>query len=88
MENDLNVITTGYYKNDKIEIKENDSVVLICKSFLRKTIILMDNTTIRKVMGTVLSDNRYEIIIEWKDGKLSQALIDDTIYNAILRKIK
>lgn len=88
MGNDLNVITTGYYKNDKIEIKENDSVVLICKSFLRKTIILMDNTTIRKVMGTVLSDNRYEIIIEWKDGKLSQALIDDTIYNAILRKIK
>ena len=88
MGNDLNVITTGYYKNDKIEIKENDSVVLICKSFLRKTIILMDNTTIRKVMGTVLSNNRYEIIIEWKDGKLSQALIDDTIYNAILRKIK
>ena len=84
----MNVITTGYYKNDKIEIKENDSVVLICKSFLRKTIILMDNTTIRKVMGTVLSNNRYEIIIEWKDGKLSQALIDDTIYNAILRKMK
>ena len=88
MGNNLNVITTGYYKNDKIEIKENDSVILICKSFLRKTIILMDNTTIRKVMGTVLSNNRYEIIIEWKDGKLSQALIDDTIYNAILRKMK
>ena len=47
----------------------------------------MDKTTIRKVIHSILPDGTYEVIIEWKDGKLSQAIVDSTVFTVISEKI-
>ena len=85
----LNTVTIGYYKKGKITLggENGDKLVLICKGFLSKTEIPMDKTTIRKVIHSILPDGTYEVIIEWKDGKLSQAIVDSTVFTVISEKI-
>lgn len=84
-----NTITTGYYKNASIVLKGTnaDIPVLICKGFLSRTEIPMDKTTIKAVNHSILPNAAHEIIIEWKDGKLSQAILDNAVYAAVQIKI-
>ena len=84
-----NRITTGDYKNSDIILKgvNAEEPVLVCKGFLSRKEILMDKTTIKAVRHSFLSATEHEIIIEWKDGKLSQAVTDDAVYVAISAKI-
>lgn len=81
-----NIITTGDYKNCEIVLKENNPV-LTCKKFLEKTEMPIDRTTIQSLNHTFWGANEHDIIIEWKDGKLSQAIVDDAIYAAIVDRV-
>lgn len=84
-----NKITTGAYKNSDITLKgkNTDEPVLISKGFLSKREIPMDKTTIRTMTHTFLSETEHEVIIKWKDGKLSQAVVDSAVYAAIAAKV-
>lgn len=89
MDSVKNKITTGDYKNSDIILKgiDTDEPVLICKSFFSKKEIPMDTTTIKSFTHSFLSNMEHEIIIEWKDGKLSQAVIGNAVYAAISAKM-
>ncbi len=90
MSENLNKINMGHYKNGEIQLKgENaDKIVLVIKKFLGKTEIPLDRTTIRTFKHSTYEHSKHEIIIEWNDGKLSQAIIDETLYSVLYLKIK
>jgi len=89
MSETLNTITIGNYKKCVIMLKgeKDKKPVLICKSLFRKRELPMDKTTIRTLNHTFLGNKEHEVIIEWEDGTLSQAIVDDVIYSAILRNM-
>ena len=82
----INVITTGHYKNSKI-ILNNENPVLVEKVFLGKREIKMDKTTIKTWNHSLLPNGEHEIIVRWNDEKLSQAVLDDKVYKAIVKKL-
>ena len=75
----INTIVTGNYKNCRIVLKEDVGAVIICKKIFGKKEITMDKTTIRRLSHSFLKNQEHDVIIEWKDGSLSQAILDDTI---------
>lgn len=85
----INTITTGHYKNAEIILKGTnaDTPVLVSKKFLNKMEIPMDHTTIKKLSHFIIEDAKHEIIIEWKDGKLSQGIFDAAVYAALKAKV-
>ena len=85
----VNKISAGDYKNSEIQLKSenSDRVVLVIKKFLGKTEIPMDKTTIKRFTHSSYTSQNHELIIEWNDGKRSQALVDDTIYSVLYIKI-
>ena len=89
MDSNVNRITAGDYKNSDIVLKGNnvDIPVLVYKGFLSKKEIFIDKTTVKMIKHSFLSVSEHEIIIEWKDGKLSQAVVDDVVYAAIIAKM-
>ena len=81
----LNTVITGNYKNCVIVLKEQErKTVLTCKGFLSKKEIPMDKTMIRKLNHTLMKDQTHDVIIEWKDGTLSQVIMDHNTYLAVL----
>lgn len=86
----VNKISAGNYKNGEIQLKSenSDRLVLVIKKFLGKTEIPMDKTTIRSFTHSIYTQDKREIIIEWKDGKISQATIDDSLYSVLYLKVK
>lgn len=85
-----NKVIAGHYKNNEILLKgENaDQLVLHRKNFFSKAEIVMDKTTIKQFTHSFYSSHKHEVIIEWKDGKISQAIMDDTVYSVFYIKIK
>ena len=83
----INTIVTGNYKNCRIVLKEDVGAVIICKKIFGKKEITMDKTTIRTLNHTFLGNKEHEVIIEWEDGTLSQAIVDDVIYSALLKSM-
>ena len=84
-----NKITAGDYKNNDILLQgENkDEPVLIYKRLLAKKIIPLDKTTIKSLIHSIISKQEHEIVIEWKDGKISQAVVDSMTYKAVSAKM-
>ena len=84
-----NKITAGDYKNSDIILKgiQADEPVLVRKGFLNKKEIPMDKTTIKFLTHSIISDVEHEIVIEWRDGKLSQAIVDHMVYSAVAAKM-
>lgn len=85
-----NKIIAGHYKGYEIQRKGEklDSIVLIQKKILSKAELPMDKTTIKNFSHSSHLPNQHEIIIEWKDGKISQAIIEDELYSELYIKIK
>ncbi len=80
----LNTVITGNYKNCVIVLKEQENKpVLTCKGFLSKKEIPMDKSMIRKMNHTLIEDQTHDVIIEWKDGTLSQVIMDQNTYIAV-----
>lgn len=80
----LNTVITGNYKNCVIVLKEQENKpVLTCKGFLSKKEISMDKSMIRKMNHTLIEDQTHDVIIEWKDGTLSQVIMDQNTYIAV-----
>ena len=86
----VNKISAGDYKNSEIQLKSenSDRLVLVIKKFLGKTEIPMDKTTIKRFTHSSYTSQKHELIIEWNDGKLSQAIIDDSLYSVLYLKVK
>ena len=86
----VNKISAGDYKNGEIQLKSenSDRLVLVIKKFLGKTEIPMDKTTISRFTHLTYTQDKCEIIIEWKDGKISQAIIDASLYSVLYLKVK
>lgn len=85
----LNTITIGNYKKCVIMLngEKDKKPVLMCKRLFRKRELPMDKTTIRTLNHTFLGNKEHEVIIEWEDGTLSQAIVDDVIYSALLKSM-
>lgn len=88
MELKVNMIIAGYHKNGNIVLNDSKVPVLVCKGFLTKSELIMDKVNIKTLNHTLLENQTHEVIIEWKDGKLSQAILDQTIYSAVLNVLK
>ncbi len=83
----INTIVTGNYKDCTVVLKEEVNPVLICKKLLGQKEIPMDKTTIRRLNHSFLENQEHDVILEWRDGTLSQAILDNTIYTAIVEKM-
>ncbi len=90
MGKDINKVIAGHFKNNEILLKsENkDEIAVVINKLLGKKELPMDKTTIKRFTHSLHSLERHEIIIEWNDGKMSQAIVDDAVYSELCAKLK
>ena len=86
----VNKIIAGHYKNNEIQLKGDDKaeIVLIIKKFLNKVELPMDKTTIKSCTTSQHLLDKHEIIIQWNDEKISQAIVDNALYSELCFKIR
>lgn len=90
MEVCINKVIAGDYRDSEIQLVDEkvSKVVLVIKKFLKKIEMPMDRTTIKSFTHLLQDSKEHELIIEWNDGKISQVVVDDTLYSELYIKIK
>ena len=86
----VNKIISGDYRDGEIQLvdEEVNKIVLVIKKLFSKIEVPMDKTTIKSFLHSLHNLNEHEVIIEWNDGKISQAVVDDALYSELYIKIK